>query len=297
MRSHLPLLVLIGILAGGPAVAEDSSGRSGVTPPAVATGSDAGTPQNGQAAGSTDNGSTAKSGPTKTDGSTTSATKSDDIKSDDIKTGDTKAGDGKSSKDTVANDKNGKSNGDKSGPHGVTGKDTATGKIDTSVTVNQGKVARKKDGKHNKNADSKLAGGKIAKDKQANLPRANHLDKPQRNAIGTVVAPDKTANVQPRSATGLPVTPATPSSNARPITGVPTAAAPANAGGATVTPPVKGPVASTSAQSAAGPAPANPSVVAGTALVKPVAHSGTIAGMPKLAIGAISGNMVHARHP
>jgi hypothetical protein len=300
MRIGLPLIVLISALAAGSASAEDKGSDHGANSPSTAqpaTGGDVDTPQSSQAAGK-DDGRNAKTGTAKTDTGKTDGSKTDGSKTDTSSTGN----------DTAANDKNGKSNGDKSGPRGTTGKDTATNKIDTSVTVNQGKVADKKASKfrpRDKNADGKSIAartpavkGVAARATHDSLPRDSHADKPQRNAIGTLVVKDAPAKQDPpRSATGLPVTPPASSAvNSNAAVARPASAPSSISNPGSAAPSTKDNVTRASTPTSSGTPPPNPSVVTGTALVKPAVRTGMITGTPKPIAGVISGNTVHVKH-
>jgi hypothetical protein len=306
MRIGLPLLLLIGVLAAGSATAEDKTidrsgnashnGMARASNLSQSSSSDAGKQDTHAAAG--------KVRRSDSGGNTNAKNK----KIERGETGRNKNDDGNTAKETAAYGKHGKPNADKStsdvsAPHEAVGKDVGANRIDTSVTVYQGKATGKKNGKlfRNKDVDTKIRVGRTAQDKPFHDNSPNKL---QRNAIGTVVVPNNTARQgPPRNAIGLPI--ATPTINPGSNAGKNAVSAP------TVAPavPSADPASVAAIQrvqnqaehpptlTVSGPAPPNPSFVVGTTLVKPAARSGAIAGTPKLAVGVISGNTVHVKHP
>jgi hypothetical protein len=269
MRIGLPLLLLIGVLAAGSAAAEDKTIDRG---------------------GNASHNGTAR------------ASNLSQSSSSDAGKQDTHAAAGKVRRSDSGGNTNAKNKKIERGETGRNKNDGAN-RIDTSVTVYQGKATGKKNGKlfRNKDVDTKIRVGRTAQDKPFHDNSPNKL---QRNAIGTVVVPNDSARQgPPRSAIGLPIaTPTTnPGSNAaKDAVAASTVAPPvpsANPYSVAAIQRVQNQVEHPPASTVSGPTPPNPSFVAGTALVKPAARSGVIAGAPKLAVGVISGNTVHARHP
>ena len=291
MRIGVSLLALlmIGAVAVGPTAAEDAGGdRSGAksdgnssgssssqtsASPQAATGATAGAGQDTQAAGKDSGG-----GDKGYRGSSNKSARGDKPSNDQSAKG----------KGIGNADDNGR--GPKPDKSAVRGKEAAPS-IDTTITVRQGKETSKNAKKQllkEKDSNTKAAADKHAKD---NRPSGDtHADKEQRNALGAKITKDKPAQQdQPRNATGQFVTlPANPRGNAK------TAAAPAPGSRPASSP---NPAAAENRSQAVGAAPPNPSVVAGTGLVRPATRTGMITGAPKPIAGVVSGNTVHLKHP
>ena len=290
MRLGVSLLVLLTMsaVAVGPAASEDAGGSSGAksdgnrsgssssqtsASPQAATGATAGAGQDTQAAGKDSGGDD----------------KGDKGSSNKSAKGDKGSNDQSAKGKGIGNaDDNGR--GPKPDKSAVRGKEAAPS-IDTTITVRQGKETIKNAKKQllkDKDSNAKAATDKHAKDYK---PSADtRADKEQRNAVGAKITKDKPAQQdQPRNATGQLVTlPANPGGNAK------TAAAPAPGSRPASSP---NPAAAENRSQAVGATPPNPSVVAGTALVKPAARTGMITGAPKPIAGVVSGNTVHLKHP
>jgi hypothetical protein len=289
MRIGVSLLALlmIGAVAVGPTAAEDARGDSSgaksdgnssgssssqtSASPQAATGATAGAGQDTQAAGKDSGG-----GDKGDKGSSNKSAKGDKGSNDQSDKG----------KGIGNADDNGRA--PKPDKSAARGKESAPS-IDTTITVRQGKETSKNAKKQllkDKDSNTKAATDKHAKD---NKPSADtRADKEQRNAVGAKITKDKPAQQdQPRNATGQLVTlPANPGGNAK------AAAAPA---GRPASSP--NPAAAEDRSQAVGATPPNPSVVAGTGLVKPATRTGMITGAPKPIAGVVSGNTVHLKHP